>query len=213
MRVPLPPSVSADEAGEDLRRLGEALKARAGDVLEQTVAQTSGSGEVVDALVQESFERICNSSTMAVARWIAGEGMEVAIEAGRETWEIFAELAAHRAASLNEVTRRCYWWRNVMAEVLKDCATQLGVSQNTLWGALNILQLSLEFSVLRMCESFEAERRLTDEELARREEELSFLATHDPLTGSAEPDADPGSCGADARARASQPDAGGGAVR
>jgi len=183
MRVPLPPSVSADEAGEDLRRLGEALKARAGDVLEQTVAQTSGSGEVVDALVQESFERICNSSTMAVARWIAGEGMEVAIEAGRETWEIFAELAAHRAASLNEVTRRCYWWRNVMAEVLKDSATQLGVSQNTLWGAWNILQLSLEFSVLRMCESFEAERRLTDEELARREEELSFLATHDPLTG------------------------------
>ena len=34
-----------------------------------------------------------------------------------------------------------------------------------------------------MCGSFEAERRKTDEELARREEELSFLATHDPLTG------------------------------
>ena len=34
-----------------------------------------------------------------------------------------------------------------------------------------------------MCECYEAERRLTDEELARREEELSFLATHDPLTG------------------------------
>ncbi len=152
-------------------------------MLEQTVARTSGSGEVVDALVQESFERICNSSTIAVARWIAGEGMEVAIEAGRETWEIFAELAAHRAASLNEVTRRCYWWRNVMAEVLKDCAAQLGVSPDTLSEALNILQLSLEFSVLRMCESYEAERRLTDVELARREEELSFLATHDPLTG------------------------------
>jgi diguanylate cyclase (GGDEF)-like protein len=172
-----------DESGEDLHRLGEALKARVGDVLEQTVARTSASGEVVDAVVQESFERICNSSTIAVARWIAGEGMEVAIEAGRETWEIFAELAAHRAASLNEVTRRCYWWRNVMAEVLKGCATQLSVSPDTLSEALNILQLSLEFSVLRMCESYEAERRLTDEELARREEELSFLATHDPLTG------------------------------
>jgi diguanylate cyclase (GGDEF)-like protein len=107
----------------------------------------------------------------------------VAVEAGRETWEIFAELAAHRAASLNEVTRRCYWWRNVMAEILKDCATQLDVSPDTLSQALNILQLSLEFSVLRMCESYETERRLTDEELARREEELSFLATHDPLTG------------------------------
>jgi diguanylate cyclase (GGDEF)-like protein len=183
MRVPLPPSVSADEPGEDLHRLGEALKARVGDVLKETITRTSGSGEVVDAVVQESFERICNSSTIAVARWIAGEGMDVAIEAGRETWEIFAELAAHRAASLNEVTRRCYWWRNVMAEILEDCATQLGVSPNTFFQALNILQMSLEFSVLRMCECFEAERRLTDEQLARREEELSFLATHDCLTG------------------------------
>jgi diguanylate cyclase (GGDEF)-like protein len=183
MRVPLPPFPSADEPGEDLHRLGEAVKARVADVLEQTVARTSTSGEVVDAVVQESFERICNSSTIAVARWISGEGMEVAIEAGRETWEIFAELAAHRAASLNEVTRRCYWWRNVMAEVLKDCGKQLDVSPDTLSQALNILQLSLEFSVLRMCESYEAERRLTDEELARREEELSFLATHDCLTG------------------------------
>jgi diguanylate cyclase (GGDEF)-like protein len=183
MRVPLPPSVSADEPAEDLGRLGEALKARVGDVLRETVERTSASGEAVDAVVQESFEKICNSSTIAVARWIAGEGMEVAIEAGRETWEIFAELAAHRAASLNEVTRRCYWWRNVMAEILKDCAKQLDVSPDTLSQALNILQLSLEFSVLRMCESYEAERRLTDAELARREEELSFLATHDPLTG------------------------------
>jgi diguanylate cyclase (GGDEF)-like protein len=182
LRVPLPPSLSAEEAGEDLGRLGEALKARVGDVLAETVERTA-SGEAIDGVVQESFERICNSSTIAVARWIAGEGMAVAIEAGRETWEIFAELAAHRAASLNEVTRRCYWWRNVMAEILQDSATQLGVSRDTLYEALNILQLSLEFSVLRMCECYEAERRLTDEELARREEELSFLATHDPLTG------------------------------
>jgi diguanylate cyclase (GGDEF)-like protein len=183
IRVPAPPSVLVEEPSEDLCRLGEALKARIGDVLERTVAQTVGSGEVVDAVVQESFERICTSSTIAVARWIAGEGMAVAIEAGRETWEIFAELAAHRAASLNEVTRRCYAWRNVAVEVLTESAIELGVGRDTLAQALNILQLSLEFSVLRMCESYEAERRLTDEELARREEELSFLATHDPLTG------------------------------
>ncbi len=97
--------------------------------------------------------------------------------------EIFAELAAHRAASLDEVTRRCFHWRNVMAEVLNESATQLDVSHEARSEALNILQLSLEFSLLRMCESFEVERQRTDEELARREEELSFLATHDPLTG------------------------------
>ena len=120
---------------------------------------------------------------MAVARWIAGEGIEVAVEAGRETWEIFGELAAHRAASLNEVTSRCFSWRNVMAEVLHESGAQLNVSPETLSQALSILQLSLEFSLVRMCECFEIERRRTDQELERREEELSFLATHDALTG------------------------------
>jgi diguanylate cyclase (GGDEF)-like protein len=181
--VPTPPSALVEEPSEDLCRLGEALKARADDVRNLTVVRTAGSGEVVDAVVQGSFERISTSSTMAVARWIAGEGIEVAVEVGRETWEIFGELAAHRAASLNEVTSRCFSWRNVMAEVLHESATQLDVSPEALSQALSILQLSLEFSLVRMCECFEAERQRTDEELARREEELSFLATHDALTG------------------------------
>jgi diguanylate cyclase (GGDEF)-like protein len=177
-----PPSVPV-ESLEDLHRLGETLKARVEHVRDLTVARTAGSDHVVDALVQESFERISMSSTVAVARWISGEGMEVAIEAGRETWEIFGELAARRAASLNEVTWRCFWWRNVMAEVLTESAAQLEVSAAGLSQALNILQLSLEFSLLRMCECFEIERQRTDEELARREDELAFLATHDALTG------------------------------
>jgi diguanylate cyclase (GGDEF)-like protein len=181
--LPTPPSALTQAPSEDLCRLGEALKTRAGDVLNLTVVRTAGGGEAVDAVVQGSFERISTSSTMAVARWIAGEGIEVAVEAGRETWEIFGELAAHRAASLNEVTSRCFAWRNVMAEVLHESAAQLGSSPEALSGALSILQLSLEFSLVRMCECFEIERRRTDEELARREEELAFLATHDALTG------------------------------
>src|SRR5580704_10880870 len=195
IRVPLPPTAPVEQSGasdkgasdtpsgDDLCRLGEVLKARAEEVLERTVAHTAGSGHDVDAVVQGSFERISRSSTIAVARWRAGEGMAVAIEAGQETWLIFGELAAQRAASLDEVTRRCFWWRNVMAEVLRESAGQLDVGTAVLSEALNILQLSLEFSLLRMCECYETERRHTDEELTRREEELSFLATHDPLTG------------------------------
>src|ERR1700684_4145736 len=178
-----PPSIPVAQSPENLRCLGETLKARVEEVRDLTVERTAGSDHVVDALVQESFERISMSSTVAVARWIAGEGMEGAIEAGRETWEILGELAARRAASLNEVTWRCFWWRNVMAEVLTESAAQLEVSAAGLSEALNILQLSLEFSLLRMCECFEVERQRTDEELGRREEELSFLATHDALTG------------------------------
>jgi diguanylate cyclase (GGDEF)-like protein len=179
----VPPSAPVVAPGADLCRLGEALKARADDVLSRTVERTGGPGHDVEALVQNSFERISTSSTIAVARWMSGEGLEVAVEAGQETWEIFGELAAHRAASLNEVTRRCFHWRNVMAEVLHESAAQLDVSPDTLSQALNILQLSLEFSLVRMCECFETERQRTDEELARREEELSFMATHDALTG------------------------------
>jgi diguanylate cyclase (GGDEF)-like protein len=180
--LPMPPA-ALQLPREDLVPLGEALKARADDVRRETVARIDESGEVVDAVVQQSFERISTSSTMAVARWIAGEGIEVAVEAGRATWEIFAELAAHRAASLDGVTRRCFCWRNVMAEVLTESAAQLDTSPEALSQALGILQLSLEFSLVRMCECFEIERKRTDEELTRREEELSFLATHDPLTG------------------------------
>jgi diguanylate cyclase (GGDEF)-like protein len=181
--MPLPPTALEGASGEELHRLGEVLKARVEDVLERTVERTSGPGHQVDAVVQDSFERIGRSSTIAVARWICGERMEVAIEAGRETWEIFGELAVHRAASLDEVTWRCFWWRNAMSEVLHEIALTDGASAEALSAALNILQLSLEFSLLRMCECFETERHRTDEELKRREEELAFLATHDALTG------------------------------
>jgi len=183
IRVPSPPGPPAAQSSEELCALGRALQARAADVLKETVARTRTSGELVDELVQDRFERICAKSTVAVARWIAGEGLEVTAESARETSQIFGELAVRRAASLNEVTRRSFWWRNVMADVLRDCAAQLDVSAGALSEALNMVQLSLEFSLLRVCECFESERLRVDEELTRREEELAFLATHDPLTG------------------------------
>jgi diguanylate cyclase (GGDEF)-like protein len=183
IRVPLPPVLLSEQSCSDLKRLSEGLRARAADVLKLTVSRTTGSGHTVDALVQDSFERLCTSSTIAVARWMTGEDLEVVREAGEETWRIFGELAAHRAASLNEVTRRCLCWRDSMAEVLREIAPQLDVGPETLSEALNMLQLSLEFSLVRMCECFEQERKQTDEELTRREEELAFLATHDALTG------------------------------
>jgi len=179
----MPPEAAEDRAGEDRRKLGDALMQRVEGVIELTAPRRSRPGHEVEAVATESFERLARSSTLVVARWIAGEDIEVVIEAGRESWEIFGELAVHRAASLDEVTRRYLRWRNAMAEVLERCAEELAVEAEALAAALNILQMSLEFSFVRMCECFEEERARTDEELQRRDAELAFLATHDSLTG------------------------------
>jgi diguanylate cyclase (GGDEF)-like protein len=171
------------QAERDIERLGRALQARAEDVLSLTVKRTIGSGQEVDALIQDSFERICQISTIAVARWMAGDGLEVTRPAARETGYIFGQLAAHRAASLQEVTRRCLLWRNSVGDVLRDCAEQLDATSDALHAALAMLQLSLDVTLVRICERFETERLRTDQELARRQEELAFMATHDSLTG------------------------------
>src|ERR1700689_2101451 len=91
--VPVPASPSADEATEDLRRLGEALNARAKDVVAGTVARTRASKHGLDAAVEESFERVGMASTAAVASWMAGQGLEAAREIGMETWQVFGQLA------------------------------------------------------------------------------------------------------------------------
>jgi diguanylate cyclase (GGDEF)-like protein len=183
-RAPADAETALSRDGEQhLRRLARAVQARTDDVLSLTVERTIGSGEIVDALVQEKFERICTLSTDAVARWIAGEGLEVTNEAGRETWYIFGQLAAHRGASLKEVVRRCLSWRDSLADVLRENAAQLETPQGVLLQALAMLQLSVDVTLVRVCERFETERERADEELARRQEELAFMATHDPLSG------------------------------
>src|SRR5271168_3919660 len=100
--APATPAQTVPEES-DLPRLARTLQARSDDVLALAVERTIDSGQIVDALVQESFERIATLSTLAVARWMAGDGLEVTNEAARETGYIFGQLAAHRGASLKEV--------------------------------------------------------------------------------------------------------------
>jgi diguanylate cyclase (GGDEF)-like protein len=176
MRAAVPPSASVDGPAEDLRRLGEALNARAEDVLAGTVARTQASKHVLDGAVEKSFERICMASTAAVASWMAGQGLEAAREVGMETWHIIGQLAADRVAPLNEVLKRCLRWRDAAADVLHESAKELGVGAEALYVALAALQRTLDITLIQVGEFFESERHRADEQLA-------FLATHDPLTG------------------------------
>src|ERR1700722_8504340 len=112
---------------DDLRRLGQALNERTEQVVAAMLARTVSSGCELEAGVEERFARVGAVSTEAGARWMSGEVVEVAREVGRESSQIFAQLASQRAAPLNEVTKRCLRWCDAAAEVLTECAAQLGV--------------------------------------------------------------------------------------
>ncbi len=176
------PAAALDLA-DDLHRLGEALSARSADVVQDMLARSGGPGEQADELVEESFARVGAVSTAAVARWMAGDGADVAREVGQESWRIFGQLAAQRAAPLNEVTKRCLDWRDAAERAVREIVAQLKLSDEVLAHALGMLQRSLDVTIVRMAQSFESERDVADQELARRREELAFLATHDALTG------------------------------
>jgi diguanylate cyclase (GGDEF)-like protein len=177
------PETSPYAATDDIHRLGHALNARTEDVVNGMMLRTSQSGCQLDAAVEERFARVGAVSTVAVARWMAGEGADAAREVGQESWQIFAQLASQRAAPLNEVTKRCLRWCDSAADVVRECAHELQLEAHVLSEALAMLQRSLNVTLVRMCESFESERKRTEEELARRQHELAFLATHDALTG------------------------------
>jgi diguanylate cyclase (GGDEF)-like protein len=171
------------EPTAEVRLLGEQLYARRTEVLKRTVARSRESGAMLSAVVEERFERVGEVSTIAVARWMAGESPEAAIEVGQEVWQIFGQLAAQRAAPLNEVTKRCWRWCDAVSEILRETASHLSVSQQALTQAFDMLEFILRMTIVRVCQSFDDEHQLAYEELARGQEALAFMATHDSLTG------------------------------
>jgi diguanylate cyclase (GGDEF)-like protein len=177
------PSGPASKAQADVRRLGQELHAQAREVVRRTVARGVESGPSLSEVVEERFQRVGEVSTIAVASWMAGESPEAAMEVGYEVWQIFGQLAAQRAAPLNEVTKRCWRWRDAATEILSETAVRIGARSESLSEALAMLETSFRLTIVQMCECFEAERQLADDELAHRQQELAFMATHDALTG------------------------------
>jgi diguanylate cyclase (GGDEF)-like protein len=176
-------SAALTEPGPDVRRLGKELHVRAAEVVERIVGRTAESGLALSEVVEERFQRVGEVSTVAVASWMAGESPQAAMEVGQEVWHIFGQLAAQRAAPLSEVTKRCWRWFDAASEVLSETAVGLEMAQEALSHALDMLDFILRVTLVHVCESFDAERHLADEELDRRQEELAFMATHDALTG------------------------------
>ena len=112
------------EIDEEVRRLGATLHERAGRVLAGVVARTREAGGELDAPVDERLERICMIATVTVAAWMAGGRPEDGSDAANEAFELFGQLAAHRDAPLDEVTKRCLRWRDAVGDVLREAAAE-----------------------------------------------------------------------------------------
>jgi diguanylate cyclase (GGDEF)-like protein len=171
------------EIEDQVRRLGAILHERADRVLAGVVERTGQAHGELDAPVDARLERICMIATVTVAAWMAGGRPEDGVEAANEAFELFGQLAAHRDAPLDEVTKRCLRWRDSVAEVLREAAADSHASDKARRRALSMTQATLDVTLVRMCEVFEQERVHVDEELHHRGEQLAYLATHDVLTG------------------------------
>jgi diguanylate cyclase (GGDEF)-like protein len=186
---PLPPGAAHSSASPetapsaDVCALGRDLLARTAEIVARTVARNTGSGVVLGENVEQRFERVGEISTRAVASWMAGESIQEAVEIGQEVWQIFGQLAAQRAAPLAEVTKRCWRWRDSVHEALGESRERMGLSQESLIGAREMLETTLRLTLVQVCDCFDAERLKVDQELETRQQELAFMATHDALTG------------------------------
>ena len=178
-----PPLAEVAPLGKQVHPIGLALGARAAKVLELTGLRVEALGHAHDQATVRSYERINNGSTLAIAQWLSGAGPAAAREAGRETWRLYGELAARRAASLHELAERHLCWRDSVVEVIREIATELELADEALHEALGAVQIGLELSFVGMCKSFDRERSRTDAELAASREELAYRAAHDELTG------------------------------
>jgi diguanylate cyclase (GGDEF)-like protein len=180
------PETDPDEKARldaEVRLLGATLNERAGRVLELVVASTQEAHGELERPVDERLERICKIATVTVAEWLSGGKPEAGFEAANEAFELFGQLAAHRAAPLDEVTKRCLRWRDGVRDVLREASDDLGISERARRRAVTMTQATLDVTLVRMCEVYESERIRMDEELANRGEQLAFMATHDQLTG------------------------------
>jgi diguanylate cyclase (GGDEF)-like protein len=182
-RVPQPENTEREQIEQEVRLLGSTLRERAPRVLELVVERTSEAEGELDPQVDERLERICTIATVTVADWMSGGRPEDGMDAAQEAFELFGQLAAHRAAPLHEVTKRCLRWRDGVADTLREIAAQLGVSDRARRRALAMSQATLDVTLVRMCEVFEQERGRVEAELDSRGEQLAYLATHDQLTG------------------------------
>ena len=120
---------------------------------------------------------------MAVSRWIAGEGMEARSRSGRRRGRSSPSWPSSAPRRWKRYQKRCFAWRNVMAEVLHRAPRSSRAHAEALLGVEHPAVEPRSISLVRMCGFFETERRRPTRSAHAARRSSAFLATHDPLTG------------------------------
>ena len=167
----------------ELAALGARLWERRGEVERRTEALHAAGSLQLAAAPHASIQKVVEVATEAVAQWLSGYGEAAARQTGDEAARIFGQLAIQREVPLHEITKRTLRWRDATSSVLEEIADELGSSREARRQVHHMLRRSADVTLVRLCEAFERERAMVDDELARRQQELVFMATHDPLTG------------------------------
>ena len=160
----------------DMRQLGWALSQRREHVASRMATLALETGRRLSAVAEEQVADTAEAATACVARWLAGGGQTSPADPARECAHAFAQLAEKRLAPLSELTERCLLWRDAAAELVHEISAELSLSAHARARALVLLRSGLNGALLRVCESFESAHAIA-------EQELSFAATHDRITG------------------------------
>jgi diguanylate cyclase len=172
------PAGDSDTLGEVLSdervALGRALEARADEV-----------GELVDRkyardLKGEAFAT-ARLATRLIGRWLAtnepASAEDQALLAGQGKQAILED------AVLASVAKAYFDWRDTTIVVLTEEAERLGVSEELLSMARNVVRLSNDGSLVRIIREFDETRRSLQLRLREEQASLAHQALHDQLTG------------------------------
>jgi len=160
----------AERSAAELSALRVRLAERAGEVLALADQPRGPRGEPRD----ERLLELTQALTDAVCANLDGEQQLPALQERCE--HLFAALAQSSARPLPELVGGLLRWRDAASRVVSELAGQLGVGERVRARGCNAVAGTADGALIGLCEAFDGERR-------RQRERLTFLATHDPLTG------------------------------
>ena len=172
-QLPADVRVPETEVGDERIALGEALMARADEVgqfVDRRFAELGGQAMATAGL-----------GTLLIGRWLAtGEAASTDDEARLDGQGEQAILANTR---LDSVAKAYLAWRDRTIAVLCEEATRLGIGEDVLKLACDVVRFSCDGSLVRVIRQFDATRRMLQRRLDEEQASLAHQALHDQLTG------------------------------